>query len=116
MSTPPHRKFATVDEVLADMATRFHPEACQDLKAVYVWRLTGGPAPRDFVIHIVHGAFRISTDPADVKQGDVILEASTETYLRLVNKELRGAIAIMTRKLRVRGSLQLAARMDQIFI
>ena len=107
------RRLNSVAEVLAGMADRFHPAACADLRASYHWSLSGAQ-PREFTIVIDRGTFRI--EEGENPQADVAMSASTETYLRLVNGEMLGIVAIMTRKLRVRGSLQMVAKMERIFI
>ncbi len=106
------RDFETVDDVIAGMRQRFLPDRCRDLTAAVHWRLTG-EEPREFTVAIDRGTFEVK--PGGTEQADLTMETSSETYLRLANGELSGTVAIMTRKLRVRGRLQLAARWDRLF-
>ncbi|MEO8180473.1 MAG: SCP2 sterol-binding domain-containing protein [Deltaproteobacteria bacterium] len=106
------RDFDNVDAVIAGMRDRFLPDRCRDLQASVHWRLTG-EEPREFTVAIDKGTFDVKPGPVD--HADLTMETSSETYLRLANGELSGTVAIMTRKLRVRGRLQLAARWDRLF-
>jgi putative sterol carrier protein len=103
----------SVSEVIASMPARFNPAGCRELTASYTWRLSGREQ-REFTIEVDRGTFRVTDGGRP--DADVVFEADSDTYLRLVNGSLRGIVAIMTRKLRVRGSLQLAAKMDRIFV
>jgi putative sterol carrier protein len=100
--------------VIEQMPGRFQPAACADLKARVHWTLTGED-PQEFSILIDRGTFRVEPGPSE-EEADVRFETDSGTYLRLVNGDLRGIVAIMMRKLRVRGSLQLAATMDRVFV
>jgi putative sterol carrier protein len=106
-------RLETVDQVLASMPARFHPEACMNVTSSYQWNLSGRDARR-FTVRVDKGTFRI--EDGEDADADVIMDADSDTYLALVNGTMRGIIAIMTRKLRVRGSLSLAAKMDKIFV
>lgn len=105
-------QMTSIDQVIASMEHRFQPDVCQKIKAQYQWRISGAKG-KDFCISINNGQFEIIdgvvTDP------DVTFETDADTYLRLVNNELKGMTAILTRKLQVRGNIYLAGKMDQIF-
>ncbi len=107
----------TVEEVWAQMETRFHPEYCKDLEATFHWRLTAtgtDDLEREFTIKVSRGTFEIVEGPND--KPTVTLTASLSDYLALVNGELRGGIAMVSRRLKVRGSVQLASKLDSIFM
>lgn len=107
------KKLATVDEVIASMQSRFHPEECQSLVAQVYWNITGKD-PKQFTIAIHNGTFEIRY--GENLNADLLLEADSETYLKLVNKEMKGMIAVLTRKLRARGKMQIAPKMERIFV
>lgn len=113
MSEKPDVKLNTVDEVIASMEGRFHPENCKNIKAAYHWTLTGEGA-REFTILVDHGTFEIQLGPYE--GAEVNMEMDKNEYLRLVNGELKGVVAIMTRKLKVKGNLSLTSKLDTIFI
>lgn len=105
-------KMTSIEQVIASMPNRFHATACQKIKANYQWLISGDQG-KDFCISVNCGQFEIIegvvTDPS------VTFETDADTYLRLVNNELKGMTAILTRKLQVRGNIYLAGKMDQIF-
>lgn len=107
----------TVEQVWAQMKARFHPEYCKDLEASFYWRLTEAGTDdlaREFTIKVDHGTFEIIEGPNDAPT--VTLTASLSDYLKLVNGELRGGIAMVSRRLKVHGSVQLASKLDSIFM
>lgn len=106
-------KLRTVDEVIASMPKRFHPEECQDVEAQVYWNISGKD-PKQFTIVINKGSFKIQY--GENTNADLSLEADSETYLKLVNKEMKGMIAVLTRRLRARGKMQLAPKMERIFV
>ena len=106
-------RLETVDEVIASMPARFQPDACRRIKASYHWKISGKD-PKQFTILVNDGTFEIRY--GEHEGSDVIMDTDSDTYLGLVNGKTKGIIAIMTRKLRVRGSMILASKMDKIFV
>lgn len=106
-------RFRVVNDVINAMGESFQPKASKGLKAVYQWVLSGDE-PRAFAVVVNDGTFEVQQ--GNHESPDVTLEATSDTYLKLSNGQLKGIVAIMTRKLRVRGSLQLAQKMDAIFV
>ncbi len=107
------KKLNSVDEVIESLAGRFHPENCQNMKASFHWVLTGDNG-QEFTIFIDDGTFKVERGPRE--EFDVRMEIDASDYLRLVNGELKGMVAIMTRKLKVKGPLALGSKLDAIFI
>lgn len=97
------------------MPARFHPENCRELVAVYQWQLgqTGQP-DRTFHISIDRGTFTITEGPH--LSPNVSIESSSEVYLKLVNGQMKDVMAVVTGKLRLRGSISLAQKLNRIFI
>ncbi len=105
-------KVSSVNEVIASMDARFHPEACKGIQASYQWMISGNGG-HDFSVQISNGTFRVVDgvlpDPS------VTFKTDIQTYLRLVNGDIKAMTAILTRKLNVRGNIYLASKMDNIF-
>ena len=102
----------SVDEVIASMPERFHPENCQKLEAIFQWKL--GNPDRAFHIHVNKGTFEIID--GEHANPDVLIQCDTEVYLKLVNKQMKDVIAVVTGKLRVKGSISTAQKLNRIFI
>ncbi|WP_375055763.1 SCP2 sterol-binding domain-containing protein [Zobellella sp. DQSA1] len=106
------KRLNSIDEVIASMRERFNPKACENVKANYQWKISGDTG-RDFCVAIDKGSFDIVE--GEVNDPNVVFQTDVDTYLRLVNQEIKGMTAILTRKLQVRGNIYLAGKMDQIF-
>ena len=76
------------------------------------WNLTG-KEERQFTIHIDHGSFTLEQGPYE--NADIQMDADSDVYLKLVNGDMKGLVAVMTRRLKVTGNLQLTTRWDRIF-
>lgn len=106
------KRLTSIDEVIASMHQRFDPKACDNVKANYQWKISGDSG-RNFCVAVDHGSFDIVE--GEVSDPNVTFQTDVDTYLRLVNQEIKGMTAILTRKLQVRGNIYLAGKMDQIF-
>lgn len=107
-----HALVSNVDDVLKSLDSRFNPDACQDLEMAVHWKLTG-TENRAFTIFVDKGSFRLEQGPNE--NADVTLEAPSDVYLKLVNGQMKGLFAVMTRKLKVSGNIQLTTRWDRCF-
>lgn len=105
-------KLTTVDQVIDSMKHRFQPDACRNLQANFQWQISG-PGGRDFCLRVNDGSFDVVHGV--VPDPSVTFSTDDATYLRLVNGDLKGMTAILTRKLTMRGSIFLASKMDTIF-
>lgn len=108
----PNVILASVDEVIASMPERFHPENCKELVATFQWQLK--KPDRVFHVNIHKGTFELF-ETAHPKP-DITIESDTDIYLKLVNGQMKDVIAVITGKLRVRGSISLAQKLGRIFI
>lgn len=111
MSSTAAKKLISVDEVIASMPSRFNPEECKDIKATYQWELS--KPDRFFYINVDHGTYERFDGKAEKPNVTVICE--TKTYLKLVNGEIKDIIAILTKKLMVKGSMSLGQKLSKIF-
>lgn len=108
----PDVKLNSVDEVIASMPARFHPENCQNFKATFQWELKN--PDRTFHINVENGTFEINQGTHE--KPNVRVGCDTEVYLKLVNGEMKDVIAVVTGKLSVKGSIATAQKMNRIFI
>ncbi len=92
--------------------SRIKTDACQDIEMAVNWKLTG-TENRAFTIFVDKGSFRLEQGPNE--NADVTLEAPSDVYLKLVNGQMKGLFAVMTRKLKVSGNIQLTTRWDRCF-
>lgn len=102
----------TIEEVIASMPRRFQPQACRNLQVDFQWQISG-PTGRDFCLRVNDGALQVVDGL--VPDPSVTFSTDDVTYLRLVNGDIKGMTAILTRKLTMRGSIYMASKMDLIF-
>lgn len=109
------RKLNSIDEVIASMPDRFCADASRGVRATYQWHVQkgNGDQERDFCICVEDGSFTVVE--GRVSSPSVTLKADLDTYLRLVNGELKAITAIMTRRLAIHGNILLGSKMDRIF-
>lgn len=105
-------KLASIDEVIASMKSRFQPQQSKGVISHYQWKINGENG-KDFCIYVNDGKYEIID--GQVEKPNVTFETDDKTYLRLVNNEIKGMTAILTRKLLVKGNIYLASKMDNIF-
>ena len=106
------RRLNSIDDVISSMETRFQPEQSKGVVSHYQWKIRGERG-RDFCVFVNDGTYKII--PGSVENPNVTFETDADTYLRLVNNEIKGMTAILTRKLLVKGNIYLASKMDSIF-
>ncbi|MFT6248647.1 MAG: putative sterol carrier protein [Cognaticolwellia sp.] len=105
-------KLISIQQAIDSMTHRFQPDKTKGVDAKYQW-LISGDGGKDFCVHVNDGEFSIIEDK--VEQPTVTYKITIEDYLRLVNGELKGMTAILTRKLIVHGNIFLANKMDLFF-
>jgi len=108
----PDVQLNSVDDVIASMPERFHPENCEKLEATYQWELT--QPDRAFHVVINKGTFELNEGMHE--KPDVTVSCDQDIYLKLVNGQMKDVIAVATGKLRMRGSISLAQKLGRIFI
>lgn len=105
-------KVSTIQEVIDSMAERFQAPATKGVQAKYQW-LISGDGGKEFCVHISDGEFEVLDGVVD--DPSVTFKIDVGDYIRLVNNELKGMTAILTRKLQVNGNVFLANKMDLFF-
>ncbi len=105
-------KVSSIQDVIDSMADRFQADATKGVSAKYQW-LIGGDNGRNFCVDVQDGTFEVVEGIQE--NPNVTFKITEHDYLRLVNKELKGMTAILTSKLKVKGNIYLANKMDLFF-
>ncbi len=105
----------SIDDVIASMQRRFQPDAAKDIQATYQWRIKGksGSPDRNFAVLVNKGSFEIKDGL--VEKADTTFDIDEDSYLRMVNGQLKGMVAVLTRKLQISGNIFLGSKMDSFF-
>lgn len=99
-------------EYFATLKNRFVSGAAKDVHAVFQFDLSG-PDAVAYHVAVDDGTMRL--EKGHVEKANVTIASSTENYVKVVNGELGGVGAVLSRKMKVGGDLTLARKMKQIF-
>ena len=89
---------------------RFIASEAQGVTATYFYHLTG-EGGGDWTVHVDDGALSVSEGTSN--SPSVTYTMAAADYVRLANGELNGIKAVMTRKLKVKGNIMLAKKMNK---
>lgn len=103
---------ATVQDYFHSLPERFRASAAQGVDAVFQWVLSGTGAMQ---FHAAVKDGQLSVHEGAHAQPTVTLAATTENFMKVVNGEINGTLAVVTRKLKVSGSIAIAKKMQEIF-
>jgi len=102
----------TLQEVFAAMPGRFSPEKAGDFQAMFQFDLTGEGGGQ-YVLSIADRTCTIHE--GTVPNPTATISASAADYLAIANGELEVMPAFMQGKLKVKGDLAAALKMQQVF-
>ena len=103
----------TIAQLMEKMPGAFIPEKAQGVNAVIHFKFTGAEAG-EWNASIVNGKCSVAQGaPAD--KATMTLTADSSDYIKLFTGELDGMKAFMEGKLKLRGDLNLAMKMMQMF-
>lgn len=103
---------SSVKQYFDTLGSRFRADAANGVDAVFQWQITGDTGG-DYHAVIQDGAFELNEGIHD--KPNVTIKISDENYVKLINGKLNGAMAVMTRKMKVSGNIVLAKKMEQLF-
>lgn len=107
MSTP-----TTIAEVFAAMPEEFNAEAAAGVDSIFQFDLTGDDGAK-YWIKVVNQTINVNDGEHD--SPDITIIATTENYLKLVNGELNAMNAFMQGKIKVKGNMGLAMKLQGMF-
>lgn len=102
----------TVAEVLEEMPNRFNKAAAAGLSATYQFDLTGDGGG-SYQLKITDGDFEVLDGGAD--SANITITMAATDYLDMINGKLNPQMAFMGGKLKIKGDMSLALKMQQLF-
>jgi len=103
---------SNVAEVFRLMPERFNAGAAAGVNAIYQFDLTGDDGGT-YHIKVADGGCEVGAGPADSPNITITMAASD--YLDMINGKLNPQMAFMGGKLKIKGDMSLALKMQQIF-
>lgn len=104
------RRISSCAEYFETVQERFIPAEATGVDATFVYDLEG-PGGGTWTVRVQGG--RISAEPGAVPEPTVTYKMKADQYVKLANGDLNGAMAFMTRKLKVSGSIVMAQKMNK---
>ena len=102
----------TVAEVFEMMPSRFNRAAAAGIDATYQFELTG-EGGGTYHVTIDSGACSVVQGPTDKASITITMQASD--YLDMINGRLNPQMAFMGGKLKIKGDMSLALKMQELF-
>lgn len=105
-------KAANLQDAFEMMSSRFNPEAAAGMDAVFQFELSGDDGGNYWV--------KIADKQMEAGEGEhdspsLTITAKAEDYLKLINGEIAPMTAFMQGKLRVKGNMGEAMKLQSIF-
>ena len=98
------------EEYFSTLNDRFVADKAKGVTATYLYDLDGDTGGKWTVV-LEDGA--LSVKPGEVENPSVTYQMKADDYVKLANGEINGMKAVMTRKLKVTGSIILAKKMNK---
>jgi len=102
------RKVSSVQEYFETIQERFKPSEATGVDATFVYELDGAGT---WSVRVKDA--KLSVEPGAIEKPTVTFKISASDYVNLVNGDLNGAKAFLTRKLKVSGSIPMAQKMNK---
>lgn len=103
-------KVESVQEYFDTLHDRFNPEGATKIDAVYQWDLDG--AGKWYAI-VKHGTLEVHEGEHPDPTTTIIMDA--DKYVKMVNGDLNGQLAVMTGKMKIKGKRMMAAKLRNVF-
>ena len=105
-------KFETIQEVIQSLQRNFKTDAAAGVTAVYQLNYSGDDGG--------HWHLHVDNQQLEVKEGvyddpDVTVTCKSEDWLKIANGEANPMMMMMKGKLKIRGSIPLATKLQSIF-
>ena len=103
---------ATIAEIKEGMVEAFQPEKASGVNAIIQFDLTGENGGH-FYLNINDGTIDVHDGMADNPKTTIV--ATTEDYYKVATGELGAMPAVMSGKLKIKGDMGVAMKMQQMF-
>jgi putative sterol carrier protein len=102
-------RVSSCQEYFDTIQDRFVADAAKGIEATYLYELDGAGGGT-WTVTVKDGAVSVASGATD--SPSVTYKMKADDYVKLANGDLGGAKAVMTRKLKVSGSIPLARKMN----
>lgn len=101
--------------IFEQMGARLHPDRAQGMRETIHWHVEGGPdgAVDSYQVRIEDGVGTVGTDLDEEPR--VAFEVDPVAFVRMTAGQVSGVKLILARKLKVRGDMMFAPRVEGLF-
>lgn len=99
-------------EIMDRIPAAFQPEKAQGVTAVFQWDISG-PTGGHWYVAIKDGTCEVHD--GDAASPNITLTLGDENFVKLLSGRLDGTMAFMTGKLKIKGDMGLAMKLQQLF-
>ncbi len=105
-------KVSSIQEIFGDLDEGFHPDKAEGVDAIFQFDLTGDNGGKYWV--------KVQDKQAEVHEGEhdaptMVLTAAADDYIAMVNGELAPMMAFMQGRVKVKGDMGLAMKLQAMF-
>jgi len=104
------RNYGSIQEFFADIDNNFKKDKARGVTAVYQFEFSG-PGGGDIHLNIQNG--EVTVVEGKHTSPNTTYSVSAENYLKIINGQLSGRRAALTRKMKVSGSIPFALKMEK---
>ncbi len=104
------RKVTSCQEYFETLQERFIAAEAKGVDATFVYQLEGAGGGT-WTVKVSDG--KLTVEPGAAGAPTVTYTMKADNYIKLANGEMNGAMAFMTRKLKVSGSIPMAQKMNK---
>jgi putative sterol carrier protein len=104
--------FSSVQDYFDTLGARFQPDAAKGVDAVIQWDITGDAGGQWFAT-VKEQILDLNT--GNHEKPNVTLHIDDENWVKLINGQAKGAMLVMKRKMKVKGNILLARKMEKMF-
>jgi putative sterol carrier protein len=102
--------FGTVHEYFTDLNSYFVPAKAKKADFSYWFEITGDGGG-DYTVTVKEGTMTVTPEPND--GADTHYRVSAEHYLKIINGQMNGRMAVLTGKMKVNGNIKAAMAMQK---
>lgn len=106
------KRIHSCQEYFDTLDDRFVDEASRGLHAVYQFELAGDGGGTWHVV-VADGSLQVCAGAH--REPSAVVSSKAPDFVRISNGDINGRRAVMTRKMKVRGNLLLARKMEHLF-
>jgi len=102
----------TVEEIFVAMPDKFKSDAAAGMNAVYQYDVTGDGGGKWYTV-IEDG--KLTVEKGEHESPNITITVADQDYIDMVSGKLNGQTAFLTGKLKIKGDMSLAMKLNSLF-